>query len=163
MVDQSSKRCVSANEHVENGSCVDKVGISKAVIEMEDVEVTASTHGGVCHVEQTARKLDPATFDRVKVWVIDHIHKKNHKLNNNILSAIDRRRLGNTRTNMVESFNAWMRRLNALWNGLRLDRNRIWVRESCEFYNEHLDECVPDDAVRSRRSSACSRMHKAMK
>ena len=90
----------------------------------------------------------------IRYWLVDLFHCKNHLCNKKEWSPCERRRCKHIRTNMSESFNAWIRPLNFFLNSLNAHSHKFWVREAGLFYNTHLP-AISD--LFTRRSNAVFR------
>lgn len=97
----------------------------------------------------------------MKHFVIDGLHKGNHKYKKKHYTRAEARRFKDTRTNMSESFNAWIHPLNFFLNGLRPSSHRFGVKENIDFYNSHLAATFVKPM--SRRSNVASRKDRRKK
>ena len=130
----------------------------KAVFGLPGVDPDLLMHDDQCHFEPYANKVAPKTFAKVKHWLIDWWHLKNHKCSKQKWMKKQEARCKNIRNNMAESFNSWIRALNFFLNGLRPHSHRFWVREAGDFYNNNLK----DIKVRiTRRTNAATRKRPA--
>ena len=159
-VDPSSRRVLGAVEHVQNECNSDKVALIKTVMKMKNVHVDLLIHDDMCHFEPHAKKHHGHAFSCVRHWVVDAFHCPNHTCSKQAWTAAEKRRCKDVRTNVSESFNAWVRGLNFFMNGLRPLSHRFWMEELCTFYNEHL-QSVPLRI--SRRTNVLGRARKVLK
>jgi hypothetical protein len=79
VVDPDSKRCLGAYEHIENENMEDKSHVVEAVMAMPDVDPDLVMHDDVCHFEPYVKKRRPEKYAGVKYWIVDALHKSNHK------------------------------------------------------------------------------------
>lgn len=140
---------------MENENFDDKTAIVEEVLSMPKVCADLLMHDDACHFEAHVKKKGGRCFKRIKFYVIDKWHRRNHKCSKKKLTRAEKARCKNTRTNMSESFNAWMRGLNFFLNGLTPSSHRFWVDEAIRFYNNNVvDRWV---FPRTRRSNIVSR------
>ncbi|CAE7239170.1 unnamed protein product [Symbiodinium sp. CCMP2592] len=160
-VDPSSRRVLGVVEHVQNENNKDKVRLLKAVMNMDQVEADLLIHDDICHFQQYASRKKHATdFNSSRYYVVDAFHAPNHRCSKSTWTPAERRRCRNVRTNVSESFNAWVRSLNFFLNNLRPKSHRFWVEEMCNFNNNNL-QSVP---IRiSRRRNVRGRAKKMLK
>lgn len=161
VLDPDSCKCCGASEHIQNECLPDKVEIVEDVLGMENVEPDILIHDDNCTFETHVRKNKRPKFRRIKYFVIDKFHRGNHRCKKRTLTREETKRCKKLRTNMSESFNAWMRRLNFFLNGLNPASHRFWVWESISFYNEHLEdipfEATPRKNVEARKRPAAGK------
>jgi hypothetical protein len=156
--DPTSRKIVGAAEHLDNETHQDKLSLLEDVMDMDDVDPDVLMHDDMCHFEPYAKKRSPKKFAKVKHWIIDWWHLKNHKCAKNKWTRAQKKRCAKVRSNMAESFNAWIRSLNFYLNGLRTFSHRFWVEEAILFYNANLQD-IP---IRiTRRSTAAARKRPA--
>ena len=62
--------------------------------------------------EAYVRKHHPDSFPSVKQYIVDAFHRRNHKCSKREPTVSQKRSCNRVRTNMSESFNAWIRPLN---------------------------------------------------
>ena len=130
------------------------------VMKMNNVDVDLFIHDDVCHFESYIKKRRYSQFDSVKYYIVDVFHAPNHLCSKRKWTPREKKRCKLVRTNIAESFNAWIRSLNFFVNGLRPHSHRFWIREACDFYSANLKD-VP---IRiSRRTSVLSRSAKVAK
>ena len=159
-VDPCSRRVLGAMEHVQNECNHDKMVLLKSVLNMKGVRADLLIHDDMCHFEPYAKKHHSETFGGIRFWVIDAFHCPNHKCHRQTWSLAEKRRCKEVRTNVSESWSAWVRALNLFMNGLRPLSHRFWMEEMCVFYNNNL-KSVP---VRiSRRTNVLGRARKILK
>ena len=128
------------------------------VMEMPRVEPDLLIHDDACHFQSYVQKHDKAGhFKDIKYWVVDVFHAPNHRCEKRTWTKKEQRRCSTVRTNVAESFNAWIRTLNFFANGLRPHSRRFWIREAILFYNEHLRD-VPVHISRRTNVKARSRL-----
>ena len=69
-------------------------------------------HDDTCHFEKFVKKRVHKDFMGIRYWLVDHFHCKNHLCNKKAWSPCEHRRCKHIRTDMSESFTAWIRPLN---------------------------------------------------
>ena len=153
-LDPSSRRLLGAKEHKQNECNAEKLDIVVGVLEMDQVEADLAMHDDNCHFEPCAKRNAPKVFKRIKYFVIDPVHQVNHKCSKKKWTQREHKRMKKVRSNMAESFNAWIRTYNAFLNSLRPHSHRFWVEEIGKFYNANLKD-VPLKIT--RRSNVASR------
>ena len=160
VLDPDSRRILGDTEHLVNENMDDKVKVLTNVMKMNNVDVDLFIHDDVCHFESYIKKRRYSQFDSVKYYIVDVFHAPNHLCSKRKWTPPEKTRCKLVRTNIAESFNAWIRSLNFFVNGLRPHSHRFWIREACDFYNANLKD-VP---IRiARRTSVPSRSAKVAK
>ena len=71
-------------------------------------------------------------------YIVDAFHHRNHKCSKQKLTVPQKRRCSRVRTNMSESFSAWIRPLSFFVNSLRPHSHAFWIEEACVVYNTNL-------------------------
>lgn len=131
--------CVVAGcELINNESCKDKDSLIRSILHRRGGgRVTTLVHDDMCHFCEYVRKHNPASYKRVKVWLIDTWHRKNHvdtckfkKLHRGHKSLLKQ-----MNTSRAEQFNSYIRRSNAFLNGLRSASHRFWVYRLMLHFN----------------------------
>jgi hypothetical protein len=153
VVDPSSRRVLAAKEHKVNECNADKLDVVKDVLKMHYVNADVLIHDDACHFEPHAKKYASLDFQGIEYYMIDVLHQQNHKCTKRTWTRREKKRMEGVRTNMAESFNAWVRPLNFFLNGLRPHSHRFWVQEMCVFYNDHLKN-VPLRITRRTNAAA---------
>ena len=150
-LDPESRKVLGAKEHISNESHADKAKLLRTT---SNVKPDVLIHDDMCHFEKFVKKRTPKDFMGIRYWLVDLFHCKNHLCNKKEWRPCEHKRCKHIRTNMSESFNAWIRPLNFFLNSLNAHSHKFWVREACLFYNAHLP-AISD--LYTRRSNAVSR------
>jgi hypothetical protein len=143
VVDPESRRVLGAKEHLQNECVADKMSIVGDILQMENVEeCDGLVHDDNCTFEKAvAKSADPPVkdvFKRIKYYVVDLLHIRNHKCSKRQWTKREKKRFRKVRTAICESFNSWVRRKNFILNSMRPASHRFWVEESIRFYNKNL-------------------------
>ena len=131
--DPDSRRILGATEHLTNENMDDKVKILTKVMKMNNVDVDLLIHDDICHFESDIKKRRYSQFDSVKYFIVDVFHAPHHLCSRRKWTARERKGCKLVRTNIAESFNAWIWSLNCFVNGLRPHSHRFWIREKVTF------------------------------
>ncbi|CAE7031267.1 unnamed protein product [Symbiodinium sp. CCMP2592] len=159
-VDPSSRKVLAALEHKASESHGDKVRLLHGLFADPQCVPDVLIHDDACHLEAYVRKHHPDSFPSVKHFIVDAFHRRNHKCSKRELTVSQKRRCNRVRTNMSESFNAWIRALNFFVNSLRPHSHAFWIEEACLFYNTNLAP-LPTFVARPRgRRNVKARMMK---
>ena len=111
-IDPCSGRILGAYEHLINERNEDKVALLEKVLAMPQVSANLLLHDDACHFEAFVKKRHQDIFKDIKCYMVDCFHMKNHRCNKSVWSRQEKARVKNVRTNLCESFNAWIRPLN---------------------------------------------------
>jgi len=135
VVDAKTGNVVGAGEHINNECNEDKHAVLMKVMKQGKVNVNLLCHDDMCHFEAWAKKRHAEAYKKVRYWVIDHFHRKNHKCSKKVLKNAEKRRLKGLNTSACEQFNSFARRFNFIFNSMRSASHRFWVTEIVEFWN----------------------------
>ena len=108
----SSRKVLAALEHKASESHEDRVRLSHGLFAHPRFAPDLVIHDDACHLEAYVRKHHPDSFPSVKHYIVDVFHRRNHKCSKRELTVSQKRRCNRVRTNMSESFNAWIRTVN---------------------------------------------------
>lgn len=156
-IDPATGQVLGAYEHVVNERNEDKVALLKKVLAMPLVSADLLLHDDACHFEAYVQKHAGDAFDGVKYYLVDCFHMRNHTCSKSSWSRKEKQRVQAVRTNMCESFNAWLRPLNFFLNSLRPQTHEFWVEEAILFHNDHAKELSPFMQSRSNAKSRSRR------
>lgn len=137
VLDPKSQMVLGAMEHLQNETIPEKVDVVSQVLQIENVEPDLLIHDDCCRFEKYIKDRDLPLFNRIKYFVIDEFHQKNHKCAKKKWTTAEKKRLEDVPTNTCEMFNSWIRQLNHFLNSLRFSSHRFWVQEALLFWNEH--------------------------
>lgn len=147
VLDPNSKRVVAAKEHTVNESTKEKANLLMDAMALPKVNPDLLIHDDACHFQQHIQGHK----------ALHAFRKVRHKRQKRTLKKAEAKRLKNSRTNMAEVFNSWIRRKNFFLNSMNPHSHRFWVEERISFWNDHLN-IMPKYST--RRSTAKSRKGK---
>ena len=158
-VDPCTGKVLGAYEHRINERNEDKVDLLQQVLSMPLVSADLLLHDDACHFEQQILKskqlkYECEGFENIKYYMVDCFHMKNHRCSKSTWTPKEKKRAKNVRTNMSETFNAWIRPLNFFLNSLRPHSHKFWVEEAILFHNQYAQ---PLSSILSSRKNAKSR------
>ena len=153
-VDPCTGKVLGAYEHVVNERNEDKVNLLRQVLSMPLVSADLLLHDDACHFETYVKKQHCKVFQNIQYYMVDCFHMRNHRCSKATWTAKEKKRVKNVRTNMSETFNAWIRPLNFFLNSLRPHSHKFWVEEAILFHNQHAQ---PLSSILSSRTNAKSR------
>ena len=145
---------LGAYEHRINERNEDKVDLLQQVLSMPLVSADLLLHDDACHFESYVKKYECEGFENIKYYMVDCFHMKNHRCSKSTWTPKEKKRAKNVRTNMSETFNAWIRPLNFFLNSLRPHSHKFWVEEAILFHNQYAQ---PLSSILSSRKNAKSR------
>ena len=153
-VDPCTGKVLGAYEHRINERNEDKVDLLQQVLSMPLVSADLLLHDDACHFESYVKKYECEGFENIKYYMVDCFHMKNHRCSKSTWTPKEKKRAKNVRTNMSETFNAWIRPLNFFLNSLRPHSHKFWVEEAILFHNQYAQ---PLSSILSSRKNAKSR------
>jgi hypothetical protein len=153
-LDPMTGKVLGAYEHVVNERNEDKVALLQKVLALPMVSADLLLHDDACHFESFVNSRNCEGFENIKYYMVDCFHMRNHRCSKSVWTRKEKQRVKTVRTNMSESFNAWLRPLNFFLNHVRPHSHKFWVEEAILFHNEHV-KSLP--TFRPNRSTASSR------
>ena len=153
-LDPMTGKVLGAYEHVVNERNEDKVALLQKVLALPMVSADLLLHDDACHFESFVNSRNCEGFEDIKYYMVDCFHMRNHRCSKSVWTRKEKQRVKTVRTNMSESFNAWLRPLNFFLNHVRPHSHMFWVEEAILFHNEHV-KSLP--TFRPNRSTASSR------
>ena len=118
-LDPMTGKVLGAYEHVVNERNEDKVALLQKVLALPLVSADLLLHDDACHFESFVNSRNCEGFENIKYYMVDCFHMRNHRCSKSVWTRKEKQRVKTVRTNMSESFNAWLRPLNFFLNHVR--------------------------------------------
>lgn len=124
-------------------------------------KVSTLVHDDMCHFSKHVQKSHKTTYKRIKHWLTDKWHGRNHVKSCvfKTVSKADKAVEGKLNTSRAEQFNGWIRRSNFFLNNLRSSSHRFWVHRLIREFND----TKPRVGNFKRRTNAAGRALKSKK